>query len=81
MHSTASLVSTYRQLTQAQRYQIYPGTARQDRCALRKTNHALSEIATVIGVHKSSASHEPKRNRGQRGYRPQQAQEWPVIRS
>ena len=55
---------TYHQLTQAQRYQIY---------ALEKTKHSLSEIATVIGVHKSSVSRELKRNRGKRGYRPQQA--------
>ena len=57
---------TYHQLTQAQRYQIY---------ALRKTNHTLAEIAEVIGVDKSSVSRELKRNRGQRGYRPQQAHE------
>ena len=55
---------TYHQLTQTQRYQIY---------ALKKTKHSLSEIATVIGVHKSSVSRELKRNRGKRGYRPQQA--------
>jgi IS30 family transposase len=52
---------TYHQLTQAQRYQIYPGTARQGRCALRKTNHTLAEMAEVIGVHKSSVSRELKR--------------------
>lgn len=57
---------TYRQLTQEQRYQIY---------ALKKTRHSLSEIAAVIGVNKSSVSRELKRNRGQRGYRPQQAHE------
>jgi IS30 family transposase len=57
---------TYHQLTQEQRYQIY---------ALKKTKHSLSEIAAVIGVHKSSVSRELKRNRGQRGYRPQQAHE------
>jgi len=62
---------TYRQLTQAQRYQIY---------ALRQTKHSLSEIAIVIGVHKSSVSRELKRNRGQRGYRPQQAHELAVQR-
>jgi len=62
---------TYHQLTQAQRYQIY---------ALRKTKHALSEIAVVTGVHKSSVSRELKRNRGQRGYRPQQAHELAVNR-
>ena len=62
---------TYHQLTQEQRYQIY---------ALQKTDHTLSEIAEVIGVHKSSVSRELKRNRGQRGYRPQQAQEQTLRR-
>jgi len=62
---------TYHQLTQAQRYQIY---------ALRKTNHTLAEMAEVLGVHKSSVSRELKRNRGQRGYRPQQAHELAVDR-
>ena len=62
---------TYHQLTRAQRYQIY---------ALEKTQQSLSEIATVIGVHKSSVSRELKRNRGQRGYRPQQAQELALER-
>lgn len=56
---------TYNQLTRTQRYQIY---------ALKKTKHSLAEIASVIGVHKSSVSRELKRNRGKRGYRPQQAQ-------
>lgn len=62
---------TYYQLTQPQRYQIY---------ALRKTKHTLTEIADVIGVHKSSVSRELKRNRGQRGYRPQQAHELATAR-
>jgi IS30 family transposase len=62
---------TYTQLTQAQRYQIY---------ALRNTQHSLAEIATVIGVHKSSVSRELERNRGKRGYRPQQAQELALER-
>ena len=56
---------TYHQLTQVQRYQIY---------ALWKAKHPLTEIAEVIGVHKSSISRELKRNRSRRGYRPQQAQ-------
>lgn len=56
---------TYHQLTQEQRYQIY---------ALKKTGHSGSEIADVIGVHKSTVSRELRRNRGRRGYRPQQAQ-------
>ncbi|HEX9332188.1 MAG TPA: IS30 family transposase [Anaerolineales bacterium] len=63
---------TYHQLTQAQRYQIY---------ALKKTKHSLSEIAAVLGVHKSSVSRELRRNRGKRGYRPQQAQELALGRS
>ena len=62
---------TYHQLTQAQRYQIY---------ALQKTGHPGSEIADVIQVHKSTVSRELKRNRGQRGYRPQQAQRLAVRR-
>lgn len=62
---------TYYQLTQEQRYQIY---------ALRKTGHSRSEIAEVIGVHKSTVSRELKRNRGQRGYRPQQAQSLAIQR-
>ena len=61
----------YCQLTQEQRYQIY---------ALRKTKHPLSEIADVIGVHQSSVSRELKRNRGKRGYRPQQAHKLAVER-
>lgn len=56
---------TYHQLTQPQRYQIY---------VLQKTKHTQIEIAEVIGVHKSSICRELKRNRGKRGYRPQQAQ-------
>ena len=55
---------TYHQLTQEQRYQIY---------ALKKTGHSGTEIAEVIGVHKSTVSRELRRNRGGRGYRPQQA--------
>jgi transposase, IS30 family len=64
-------MKTYNQLTQEQRYQIY---------ALKKTNHTLSEIAAVLGVHKSSVSRELRRNCGKRGYRPQQAQELALER-
>ena len=71
---------TYHQLTQAQRYQIYPGTARQGRCVLKKTGHSRTEIAEVIGVHKATVSRELRRNRGQRGYRPQQAQKLAMER-
>jgi IS30 family transposase len=62
---------TYKQLTQEQRYQIY---------ALLKTAHSQSEIAEVIGVHRSTICRELKRNRGTRGYRPQQAHRMAVSR-
>jgi len=58
-------VSNYKQLTQHQRYQIY---------ALLKRGHSQTEIAETIEVDKSTISRELKRNRGQRGYRPKQAQ-------
>lgn len=56
----------YTQLTQEERYQIY---------ALMKAGHNPTEIAEVLGRHKSTISRELKRNRGRRGYRPKQAQE------
>jgi len=55
---------TYKQLTQAQRYQIY---------ALLKMGHNQTEIAECIGVNKGTISRELDRNYGQRGYRPKQA--------
>lgn len=56
----------YTQLTQEQRYQIY---------ALQKAGFNQTQVATEIGVHKATVSRERQRNRGQRGYRPKQAQE------
>ncbi len=56
---------SYTQLTREQRYQIY---------ALNKAGHNQTEMASIIGVHKSTLSREVRRNRGQRGYRPKQAQ-------
>ena len=56
---------SYTQLTKEQRYQIY---------ALLKIGHNQTEIAEVIGSHKSTISRELQRNCGQRGYRPKQAQ-------
>ena len=56
---------TYTQLTQEQRYQI---------SALLKTAQSQTKVAEVIGVHRSTVCREIKRNRGKRGYRPQQAQ-------
>ena len=55
---------SYNQLTQEQRYQIY---------ALLKIGHNQTEIATVIGTHKSTVSRELRRNKGLRGYRAKQA--------
>lgn len=57
---------SYQQLTQEQRYQIY---------ALLKMGHNQTEIAQTVGVHKATISRELGRNTGQRGYRPQQAQQ------
>lgn len=62
----------YTQLTQEQRYHIY---------AHKKTGHfTQSEIADMLGVHKSTISRELARNRGGRGYRPKQAQEFALAR-
>ena len=66
MHSTASLVKTYSQLTQEQRYQI---------SAMKKIDSSQKEIAAEIGVNKSTISRELRRNAGERGYRPKQAHE------
>jgi IS30 family transposase len=52
-------------LTLELRYQIY---------ALHKAGFTQSAIANEISVDKSTISREMRRNRGLRGYRPQQAQ-------
>ena len=57
-------MNTYTQLTQEERYQIY---------ALKQAGHNQSEIATLLGRHKSTISRELSRNCGMRGYRPKQA--------
>jgi IS30 family transposase len=57
-------MSSYHQLTLEERYQIY---------AFKKAGFNQSQIATEIGLSKSSISRELKRNRGGRGYRPKQA--------
>ena len=54
----------YSQLTQEQRYHIY---------GLQKARNSQTAIADSVGVHKSTISREVRRNRGDRGYRPQQA--------
>lgn len=57
-------MKSYTQLTQAQRYQIY---------ALMKAGLNQTEMADIVGVHKSTVCRELSRNTGRRGYRPQQA--------
>jgi len=57
-------MTSYTQLTQVQRYQIY---------ALRKALKSQQTIAEVIGVHPSTISRELRRNKGLKGYRPKQA--------
>jgi len=61
----------YTQLTQVQRYQIY---------ALMKAGFNQTQIANIVGVHKSTFSRELRRNRGQRGYRPRQAHKVSIQR-
>jgi len=56
----------YTQLAREQRYQIY---------ALMRAGHNQSQIAMVVGCHKSTISRELRRNRGLKGYRPFQADE------
>jgi IS30 family transposase len=51
----------YKQLAREQRYQIY---------ALKKAGQNQSQIALVVGCHKSTISRELQRNCGQRGYYP-----------
>ncbi len=55
----------YSQLTEGQRYQIE---------VLKQAGKIQKDIATLIGVSAGTISRELKRNTGQRGYRPRQAQ-------
>ena len=57
----------YTQLTRDERYQIY---------ALRKAGHSQKEIAEVLGRSPSTISRELRRNKGLKGYRPEQACRW-----
>ena len=58
-------MSDYKQLSQAQRYQIE---------ILKKAGKNQKEIAELLGVSESTISRELKRNQGKKGYRPKQAQ-------
>ena len=55
----------YKQLCQAQRYQIE---------ILKKVGKNQKEIAALLGVSPATNSRELKRNKSQKGYRPKQAQ-------
>jgi len=55
----------YTQLTSEQRYQI---------SGLKKAGCKQAQIAAEVGVNKSTISRELKRNKGDRGWRPKQAQ-------
>lgn len=56
-----------KQLTSEQRYHI---------SGLKKAGFKQSQIAIEVGVHKSTISRELRRNKGHRGWRPKQAQEF-----
>jgi len=56
---------SYRQLTREQRYQIH---------ILIKEGYKQTHIALLLGFHKSTISRELRRNRGEHGYFPNQAQ-------
>lgn len=64
-------MESYQQLTLEQRYGIY---------SLFKTGHNQTEIAAVIGVHKSTISRELRRNHGERAYRYKHAHHMAVNR-
>ncbi len=55
----------YMQLTQEERYQI---------SAILQTGYDQTGIAMILGRHKSTISHEIRRNTGLRGYQSKQAQ-------
>ena len=57
-------MSGYTQLTQEEQYQIY---------ILKKAGYSQAEIAELLERNKSTVSRELRRNRGLKGYRPQQA--------
>ena len=62
----------YKQLTQEQRYQI---------SALLEMETEQNKIAEVLKVHRSTISREIRRNKGKRGYRPNQAHRKAVART
>ena len=63
--------NTYRRLREEDRHIIY---------RMRKAGNTQQQIATILGYSQSTISKELSRNRGQRGYRPKQAQELSSLR-
>lgn len=61
----------YTQLTQDLRYQIH---------AYMKAGYNQIETAALVNVHKSTISRELRRNRGMKGYRPKQANQFALDR-
>jgi len=64
-------MSGYTQLTQEERYQIH---------ILKKAGYTQSEMAEMLGRHKSTISRELCRNTGLSGYRPKQAHRLALTR-
>ena len=62
---------SYTQLTLEEPYQIY---------ALKKAGHIQAEIAEIVGRKSGTISRELRRNRGLKGYRPQQAHNLALLR-
>jgi len=62
---------SYTQLTQEERYQIY---------ALKKADHNQAEIAGIVDRDPGTISRELRRNRGLKGYRPQQVHNLALAR-
>ncbi len=62
---------SYTQLTQEERYQIY---------ILKKAEYSQAAIAELLQRDKSTISRELHRNRGLKGYRPQQAHHLALMR-
>lgn len=58
-------MKAYKQLTREQRYQIY---------GMKQAGLTQTQIAQKVGVDKATISREFRRNQGQRGWRPKQAQ-------
>ena len=61
-----------KRFSQIDRYQV---------ASLMKAQHSITQIANLIGRHKSMISRELRRNAGARGYRPKQASELAIDQS